>query len=120
MIECYLDDCFNGMKKIEDKKIDCVLTDPPYGINYQSWWTKKFDKIHNDKTVFDLDYFFNELNRITKDDSAFYIYVGIQTLDLFLYEVKKIDGVLSPEVRNCSKSSKPFIFGTFISKIYKS
>ncbi len=90
MIECYLDDCFNGMKKIEDKKIDCVLTDPPYGINYQSGWTKKFDKIHNDKTVFDLDYFFNELNRITKDDSAFYIYVGIQTLDLFLYEVKKI------------------------------
>ena len=71
MIECYLDDCFNGMKKIEDKKIDCVLTDPPYGINYQSGWTKKFDKIHNDKTVFDLDYFFNELNRITKVEMIF-------------------------------------------------
>ena len=90
MIECYLDDCFNGMKKIEDKKIDCVLTDPPYGINYQSGWTKKFDKIHNDKDIFDLDSFFIELNCITKDDSAFYIYTGIQTLDLFLSGIKKI------------------------------
>lgn len=90
MIAYYLEDCFLGMKKIDDKKIDCVLTDPPYGINYQSGWTKKFDKIHNDKYVFDLDLFFSELNRITKDDSAFYIYAGIQTLDLFLSGIKKI------------------------------
>lgn len=90
MINFFLEDCFQGMSKIQEKSIDCVLTDPPYGINYQSGWSKKFDKIHNDKDIFDLSSFFQELNRITKDDSAFYIYVGIQTLDLFLTEIKKI------------------------------
>ncbi len=26
-------DCIEGMKQIEDNSIDCVITDPPYGIN---------------------------------------------------------------------------------------
>lgn len=90
MIECRLEDCFEGMKKIPDNTIDCVLTDPPYGINYMSGWTKRFEKIKNDAEVLNLDIFFKELDRITKDDSAFYIYVGLQTLDMFLTGIKNI------------------------------
>ena len=28
----YLGDCLELMKQIPDKSIDCVITDPPYGI----------------------------------------------------------------------------------------
>lgn len=48
-------DCLDLLKDIPDNSVDLVLTDPPYGINYQSKWkpkSKRFDKIKNDKTPF--------------------------------------------------------------------
>jgi len=32
---CYQGDCLEVMKNIPDKSIDLVLTDPPYGVNYE-------------------------------------------------------------------------------------
>lgn len=32
-------DCIDGMKLIEDESIDLVVTDPPYGIEYQNNYT---------------------------------------------------------------------------------
>ncbi len=90
LISIYNQDCLTGLKNIKTKSVDCVLTDPPYGIDYKSGWSKKFDKIHNDKNLFDLELFFAEIDRVTKEDSAIYIYVGIQTMELFLLELKKI------------------------------
>jgi site-specific DNA-methyltransferase (adenine-specific) len=43
------------MKNIPDESIDLIVTDPPYGIDFQSCWTenhKRFKKILNDKTPF--------------------------------------------------------------------
>jgi len=48
-IKLILGDCLEEMKKIPDKSIDLVLTDPPYGINYVSSWTKCKEKLQNDK-----------------------------------------------------------------------
>jgi len=39
MIDLRLGDCLEEMKKIPDKSIDLVLTDPPYGIGKASWDT---------------------------------------------------------------------------------
>ena len=36
MIELYNADCLIKMKDIPDKSIDLVLTDPPYGVNYEN------------------------------------------------------------------------------------
>ena len=44
----YNEDCLEGMKRIPDKSVDLIVTDPPYMMNYQSGWRKKenrFDKI---------------------------------------------------------------------------
>ena len=42
-------DCFEVMKLIPDKSIDLVVTDPPYGMNFQSNHRfKKYDKIEGD------------------------------------------------------------------------
>jgi len=29
-------DCFEGLKNIPNESVDCIITDPPYGINYHS------------------------------------------------------------------------------------
>ena len=36
MIDLKQGDCLELMKDIPDKSVDMILTDPPYGIDYQS------------------------------------------------------------------------------------
>ena len=48
-IELILGDCLVEMKKIPNKSIDLVLTDPPYGINFCSSWTNRKERLQNDK-----------------------------------------------------------------------
>lgn len=49
-------DCLELLKDIPDGSVDMVLTDPPYGIDYQSQWKKNksewMPKIKNDKRPF--------------------------------------------------------------------
>ena len=67
-IEC--GDCLELMKGIPDKSIDLIVTDPPYGINYQSNMrvkSDKFDVLKNDDN--DLRFLaFQELERVLKPD----------------------------------------------------
>ena len=62
----HLGDCMDFLKRIPDKSIDLVLTDPPYGINYgkqlkgakikngwRDWGTPEWDKERPKKEIFD-------------------------------------------------------------------
>jgi site-specific DNA-methyltransferase (adenine-specific) len=68
----YLEDCFETFKKIPDKSIDLILTDPPYGVTACKW-----------DIVPDLDRLWIELKRIGKDNCA-YVFTSSQpfTTDL--------------------------------------
>lgn len=61
-------DCLKLLKDIPDGSVDMVLTDPPYGIDFQSQWKKNkadwFPKIKNDKQPF--VHFIPALKRIIK------------------------------------------------------
>ena len=70
----HLGDCMDFLKRIPDKSIDLVLTDPPYGINYgkqlkgvkikngwRDWGTPEWDKERPKKEIFD------EILRISKN-----------------------------------------------------
>jgi site-specific DNA-methyltransferase (adenine-specific) len=85
----YQMDCLEGMKLIPDKSVDLVATDPPYGIEYKSNWCNKFNEIKNDNSTDWVFPFFNEINRITKDDSHLYCFTSIQHMDEFLSAIKK-------------------------------
>lgn len=68
------DDCLNILKNIQDKSIDMVFTDPPYGVKYQNNYTlNKHKKIANDDTI---DYltFGKECYRVLKDNSHAYFF----------------------------------------------
>lgn len=41
----YNKDCLEGMKRLPSKSIDLVVTDPPYGVNYDIWDTGLDEKI---------------------------------------------------------------------------
>jgi site-specific DNA-methyltransferase (adenine-specific) len=65
-------DCLELMKDIPDKSIDCIITDPPYGIDYQSAWrtdkSKWKPKIANDKAPYTV--WADEAYRIMKDNTG--------------------------------------------------
>jgi site-specific DNA-methyltransferase (adenine-specific) len=83
-------DCLEGMKKINDKSIDMILTDPPYGINFQSHSRKNiYDKIHNDDNTEFLESYFKECNRILKDNTAIYCFCSWHNVDKFKIQFEK-------------------------------
>ena len=68
----HLGDCLEYMKSMPDKSVDAVITDPPYGIDYQSARRTDRDlwkpKIQNDKEPY-LKWI-PEAYRITKDGGS--------------------------------------------------
>ena len=54
-----LGDCLEEMKKIPDKSIDMVLTDPPYGTIACKW-----------DSIIPFEPMWQEINRVIKDASA--------------------------------------------------
>lgn len=63
MIHLYNDDCFNVFPKIEDRSVDLVLVDPPYGTTACKW-----------DTVINLDLMWEELKRIVKPNTAIVLF----------------------------------------------
>ena len=50
----YNNDCYEIFNKYEDGYFDTILTDPPYGMNFQSNWSKNgplHDKIEGDENL---------------------------------------------------------------------
>lgn len=60
-------DCLELMKKIPDKSVDLVLTDPPYGTTKNKW-----------DTVIDLSLMWSELKRILKSEKSAVLLFGQQ------------------------------------------
>ena len=60
-------DCLEGMKRIEDKSIDLIVTDPPYNIGKAKW-----DKIDN--YIEWMGTIFKECERTLKDNGSFYFF----------------------------------------------
>lgn len=64
-ITLYNKDCMEAMSKMDDKSVDLIITDPPYGMNFVSNYRKeKYKPIENDNE-FPL-WIFDEFNRIAK------------------------------------------------------
>lgn len=84
------DDWQNVIKHVDDNSVDLVLTDPPYGMGYQSNHRKnKYQEICNDKNLDWLPFWIKELKRITKDDAHMYIFCSWHNIDVFKQELSK-------------------------------
>lgn len=73
-----------------DKCIDLVLTDPPYGMGFQSEYRlKKHKKIENDNNLDWLPEYFNQINRVKKEDAHLYFFCSFHHVDKFKNEIEK-------------------------------
>ena len=76
-------DCFDVFPFIEDKSIDAIIADLPYGTTACKW-----------DSVLPLDKLWNEYERIVKDDGAIVLFgsepfssvLRVSKLDLFKYD----------------------------------
>ena len=83
-------DCLELMNKIPDKSIDLILTDPPYGMDFQSNYRKeKYKKIDNDETLNWLEKYVSELYRIMKDNTCVYCFCSWHNVDIFKKSFEK-------------------------------
>ena len=84
-------DCIELLRDMPDKSIDCVVTDPPYGISFRSNARKeKYDHLTNDDKLGWLVKVMREVKRVMKDDAHAYIFFGVQKEVEFQSRVSQI------------------------------
>lgn len=77
-------DCFLLNKDIPDESIDLIVTDPPYGMSFQSGFRKvKHGKIENDDDLLWLNDWFKSQYRILKNNSHAYVFCSFHNVDKF-------------------------------------
>lgn len=83
-IELIHGDCFELNKGIPDESIDLIVTDPPYGMSFQSGRRKdKHEKIENDVDLWWLSDWFKSQYRILKNNSHAYVFCSFHHVDKF-------------------------------------
>lgn len=84
-------DCLEIMKQMPDKCVDLVLTDPPYGMDYQSSWrTDKYDKIANDVILEWVKPFFSECHRVMKENTHIYAFCNDYAISEFRNAMEEV------------------------------
>ena len=79
-----------GIKEVADKSVDLLLTDPPYGMEFQSNYRKvKHKSIQNDNNLDWLVGWVDELKRVMKDEAHLYIFCSWHNIEVFKYIVGK-------------------------------
>lgn len=79
-------DAITKLKELQNNSIDCVITDPPYGIDFKSVRSTGTNDFKNDTEDYAIKLFEQvapELNRVTKENSHIYVFCGFQTVDKF-------------------------------------
>jgi site-specific DNA-methyltransferase (adenine-specific) len=99
-INIYNEDCITGAKNIEDKSVDLIICDPPFGID-ETGFGKHYNRKEGSiiegyvEAPYDYDTFtFNwiqEAKRIMKDDGSMYIVSGWSNLSSIYKALDKLD-----------------------------
>lgn len=87
----YQGDCLEVMKGMLDASVDLIVTDPPYGMDYQSSWrTDKFAKIALDKDLSWFPEFAKEAYRVLKDNTHIYVFCNDYAISAFRTELENV------------------------------
>jgi site-specific DNA-methyltransferase (adenine-specific) len=91
--------CFELLESVPDESIDLVLTDPPYGIDYQSnrrVSREKLPKFANDSDLSWVEGWVDQINRVLKNDRHFYCFTRFDTYPIFYSAISR-----HFKVKNC-------------------
>lgn len=76
MTKIHNGDCMDVMKQMSDESVDCIVTDPPYGVAFKNGF-------YDDTTETVLKHmpkWFEQWFRILKENSYVYVFVGVKTI----------------------------------------
>lgn len=107
-------DCFEGIKRIDDKSIDLLLTDIPYGMSFQSGYRKeKHLKIENDDNTDWFPDWIKEIDRVAKNDAHLYIFCSFHKVDYFKYHIEKYRKVKNILIWQKNNTGMGDLFGDY-------
>jgi len=87
------------MRELPDESVDLVLTDPPYGIDYQSnrrVARPKLPKFDNDVDLSWIEGWVDQVHRVLKTDRHFYCFTRFDTYPEFYKQISR-----RFKVKNC-------------------
>jgi adenine-specific DNA-methyltransferase len=76
-IELIQGDCLDVMRGMDDKSVDCVITDPPYYRIVNQEWDKQWNSL--DDYISWLSLIADEWRRILKDNGSLYVFADDKT-----------------------------------------
>jgi site-specific DNA-methyltransferase (adenine-specific) len=88
----YCGDCFDVIDYMisQNMKANCIVTDPPYGMNFVSNYRKeKYSAIINDDNLDWINEWVNKINNILNDNSHLYVCCSWHNVDIFKQEIQK-------------------------------
>lgn len=101
----YFEDCIQGIReRLADDSVDCVVTDPPYGIDYSGGQTEygeeKFNRLQADEDLDGAIQLYREMcaeaKRVLKPDGHFYAFTRWDVYPAFLATTTEFF-----DIRNC-------------------
>jgi site-specific DNA-methyltransferase (adenine-specific) len=94
------------MGRMENKFIDLIVTDPPYGMNFRSnHRAERYGNIHWDDNLDWVNDFCAEANRVLKGNSHLYMFCSFHNVDIFKQALERyftIKNILIWEKNNTS------------------
>ena len=97
-------DCIEILKLFSNNSIDLIITDPPYGVNFEAEF---YDD--SSSTVFDnYELWLSEMSRILKEHSHIYIFIPSLHVDRWIKGVRKFfnfNNVLALQVFQTNRAS---------------
>ncbi len=88
-IELYKGDCLELLKPLTEESVDCIITDPPYGIGYQSNMKKNKDlPMFYDRNTAWLSEYLYKAYRVMKKDAHLYMFCPQQKIDEFKQKIE--------------------------------
>ena len=78
-------DCIDYLKNLHDGCVDCIISDPPYGVNFKN-------DFYNDNADFvktESKKWLRELYRVLKEGSHCYLFTGTKSLNLWLTNIEE-------------------------------
>ena len=92
MIKLYNGDCLEVMDKLieEGIKVDAIITDPPYGMSFQSGRRKeKHNKIANDDNLSWVEDWVDKIYELMNENTHLYSFISFHHVDIFKQALEK-------------------------------